>query len=416
MISRTAFRTVAACGSTAALVLLSAAPALAATNFQLTTSPNVGGLHNELHSVAAVSPTSMVAVGEYFNGTWDRGLILTGNGTTWSASSAPIPIGSTHNGLNAVALANAKLGWAVGTYSKSKTSFDLIEKDTAGKWAVTSVPNPSGVSASELQGVSVGTASSVMAVGGNHPSRVPMRPASELFNGHAWKYVAVPNPGHVGTKSFTALLSSVAVVPKTSGKHFWAVGTYSNGADTMPFFDYWNGLTWKMHKLAASVQSVLKAPSPISSTVTSVTVLAANDAWAVGYYTVNHTKPTPPSNHTFAAHWNGSSWRMVKTPNRVSDATPNELVGVASRVVGSTKTVYAVGRYFAGPMDQTQVLMLTYVGSTPTWVKITSADHNTNLHNALEGVAFVPSGGAVSVGTYFTGVSDRTLVETCKSC
>jgi len=406
-------RTVIAAGIAAATVAVAAAPALAAVNFLVVTpTPNLGTHHNELHAVAAVSATEMFAVGEYYNGTWDHGLILKGNGTTWAASSAPQPTFATHNVLNGVAMANASLGWAVGTYSIGKSSYNLVERYSGGSWSWVRQSNPAGTTASEFNGVAAGSARSVVAVGDSHGSKQAPKPISAFFNGTSWKYVAVPNPGKVGTKAHTAALSSVAVVPGTSGKRYWAVGTYSNGFNTFPFFDYWNGKKWSQHVLAKSVQSVIAAPSPVSSVVTSVAVVSANNAWAVGYYTANHTPPVPSNNRTFTVHWNGVAWSMVKSPNRVSDSTPNELVSVSAR---GAKAIYAVGRYFAGPYDQTQALVWNTTVSPNAWTKITS-DNNTTQHNSLEGIAMIPVKGAVSVGTYYSGTADRTLVATCKDC
>ena len=394
-----------------AIITTLAAPAFAAVNFLLATpTPNVGTLHNELHSVAVGSPTVMFAVGEYFNGTWDHALILKGNGSTWSVSSPKIPAKSTHDSLNAVAMVNASVGYAVGTYSVGKSSFNLVEKYAGGAWSLVTVANPLGIASSEFTGVATGSATSIMAVGGNHPALKPIRPIAVLFNGKTWKYTVVPNPGKSGTTYHTAELSSVAVVPGSAGKKFWAVGTYSNGHDTIPFFDLWNGLSWKQYGLAQSVQTVTKAPTPVSSVISSVAVISSNNAWAVGFFTDNHKAPIASNNRTFTAHWNGVNWSMIASPDRVSIATPNELSAVSAR---GANAIYAVGRYFAGPFDQTQALQ--WSAATKTWVKITSGNNTTN-HNSLEGIAMIPVKGAVAVGTYYNGKSDRTLVDVCKDC
>ena len=395
------------------LVVAVAVPAFAAVNFLLVAStPNVGSGHNDLHAVAVVSATQMYAVGETFNGSWDQGLILTGNGTTWSARVAPTPAHSTHNVLNAVAMVSRSLGYAVGTYSIGTHSYNLVEKFVSGSWSLRTVSNPTGAVASQFDGIATGSSKSVMAVGGSHAFGRPYQPVAAFFNGTSWKYVTPPNPGHIGTSFHAAELFSVTVVPGSLGKKFWAVGTYSNGAHSFPFFDYWNGLSWKQYGLAKSVQVVTSSLGPVSSVITSVTTIAANNAWAVGYYLDTHTPPTPSNERTFTVHWNGSNWSMMATPNRVSNATPNELVAVASR---GPHAIYAVGRYFAGPADQTQALFWDTALVPPAWAKITSASHTTD-HNSLEGLAMVPISGAVSVGTYYNGTSDRTLILSCSSC
>ena len=71
----------------------------------------------------------------------------------------------------------------------------------------------------------------------------------------------------------------------------------------------------------------------------------------------------------------------------------------------------AVGRYFPSPYDQT--LVMQWNGTT--WTVIASANVSIQ-HHSLEGVAMLPTTGAVTAGTYYDGVNDRTLVEVCATC
>ncbi len=411
-----ALRAVSAIAVSSATLFTLVAPANAATTFALVGSPNIGTNHNELHAVAVVSKTDAVAVGEYYNGRWDRGLILTYNGVSWKALSAPAPLGSTHNGLSGVAMASSKLGLAVGTYSKLKNSYNLVEKFNGTKWVLSNVPNLTGMTASALNAVADTSATNFVAVGSTHATLKPLRPLTEFYNGTTWHNVRVPDPGVISsTKTFSASLNAVAPVPGATSKAFWAAGTYSDGSTTFPFFDHWNGTSWRQYKLAQSLQSFLGAPSPVSASVSSIDVVAANNVWAVGYYISNHTAPTPANNSTFTAHFNGTSWTVVASPNRTSSTTPNELQGVASRVVLGVASIVAVGRYFTGVHDQTQALQWSTATVPASWVKITSVDKSID-HNELEAVAMIPGKGAFAVGTYYTGTHDRTLIEYCKDC
>ena len=62
-------------------------------------------------------------------------------------------------------------------------------------------------------------------------------------------------------------------------------------------------------------QSVVSSPSPGlgEDVLTGVTALAPNNAWAVGFYAkeVNTDRPTK----TLIEHWDGSSWKVVSSPN-----------------------------------------------------------------------------------------------------
>ncbi|HEY6408274.1 MAG TPA: hypothetical protein VIY29_12475, partial [Ktedonobacteraceae bacterium] len=82
-------------------------------------------------------------------------------------------------------------------------------------------------------------------------------------------------------------------------------------------------------------------PSPNHSTgnnaLLSVTVIAANNIWAVG----NYGTAKPPL-QTLTERWDGTSWRVVASPNVGTDLNSLES---ASRVPG-TQNVWAVGEYF----------------------------------------------------------------------
>jgi hypothetical protein len=64
-----------------------------------------------------------------------------------------------------------------------------------------------------------------------------------------------------------------------------------------------------------------------------VTALSAKNAWAVGSY------GGPGGDLTMAAHWNGTSWSLVRSPNL---GTFNTFTAVAA---SSPADVWAVGNY-----------------------------------------------------------------------
>src|SRR4051794_3720899 len=51
------------------------------------------------------------------------------------------------------------------------------------------------------------------------------------------------------------------------------------------------------------------SPAGLSSQLSALGVVAANNIWAVGY-----TRVTTTSIHTLMEHWNGITWSIVQTP------------------------------------------------------------------------------------------------------
>src|SRR6266576_2568662 len=89
----------------------------------------------------------------------------------------------------------------------------------------------------------------------------------------------------------------------------------------------------------AAAWKVISSPSPgvTGNELISVAVVAANDVWAVGDITVSGG-----ATHTLIEHWNGTQWRVVKSPN--PGPSLNILNGVAADP-GSGQT-WAVGVFF----------------------------------------------------------------------
>jgi hypothetical protein len=100
-------------------------------------SPNGGGSStgNDLFGVAAVSGNDAWAVGEYNNGTAHRTLILHWNGKAWKAQKSPNGGGSSSgNFLNGVAAVSGNDAWAVGEYYNGTAYRTLILRWNGKAW------------------------------------------------------------------------------------------------------------------------------------------------------------------------------------------------------------------------------------------------------------------------------------------
>jgi hypothetical protein len=78
--------------------------------------------------------------------------------------------------------------------------------------------------------------------------------------------------------------------------------------------------------------------------LSSVAATSATDAWAAGDY------DTGTGTRTLVLHWDGSAWTQVTTPNLGGSTIDDSFTSVGASSAGS---VWAVGRYYNGAVDQT---------------------------------------------------------------
>jgi hypothetical protein len=87
-------------------------------------------------------------------------------------------------------------------------------------------------------------------------------------------------------------------VDATSHSNAWAVGWYKSTTlgKLRTLTERWNGTAWKLRK------------SPNKNTNANgfqgVDAISASNAWAVGFYTKGS------KTQTLAEHWNGTAWKM----------------------------------------------------------------------------------------------------------
>jgi len=122
-------------------------------------------------------------------------------------------------------------------------------------------------------------------------------------------------------------------VTATSASNAWAVG-YTNGENLI---QRWNGTAWKW-------VSTLKMGPP-NSDFYSVAATSASNAWAVGFQPGN----TGSGTKTLIAHWNGTAWKLVPSPN----SGYSVLLGVAAI---SASNAWAVGNGYGHTGETTMIL------------------------------------------------------------
>jgi hypothetical protein len=291
------------------------------------------GTQARLFGVHALSASNVWAVGEYFDGSIDKTLIVHWDGAAWKQVPSPNVTGATQNVLKAVRGSSATNVWAVG-YNTNSSNVDqtLILHWNGSAWKQVPSPDPSGPAMDqELTGVASSSAQDAWAVGfyytGVDKSMILH------WNGSSWKQVTSPNPGSQGNFLYG--------VRSTSGSNAWAVGSAFDGTADKTLIVHWDGAAWKQ----------VKSPNPGGATqnndLNAVAATTATDAWAVGEY------DTGTGTRTLALHWDGSAWTQATPPNLGGSSIDDSFTAVGASTASS---VWAVGRYFNGSVDQTMAI------------------------------------------------------------
>jgi hypothetical protein len=164
----------------------------------------------------------------------------------------------------------------------------------------------------------------------------------EHWDGQSW---SVSQPNSDEQSSVGRVLQGVAAVSPSAA---WAVGFHTVlasqasglGYTTVPLIESWDGTGWHVDRTPKL---------PRGSLLNSVVAVAANDVWAVGVRA--HRAAGGSIDRTLIEHWDGSSWRVVPSPNigratyrranfGWTPASDNELVSVAAV---SADDIWAVG-------------------------------------------------------------------------
>jgi hypothetical protein len=234
----------------------------------------------ELFGVSAVSASDAWAAGFQDVGT---PVVLHWDGSTWTA--VPAQGDGTPEDVSADSPNDV---WVVGSNAAQSQTFALHWDGST----LTEVPTPSpGFQYNALFSVSARSATDAWAVGASKKEQT----LALHWNGTAWSDVHAPNIG------ISSGLVGVSAVAKDNA---WAVGSHESrkthrGATLVL---HWDGTAWHY----------VYSPSPgnVSNGLEAVSAASATDAWAVGEKVVS-----PGRQRALSLHWNGTSWRHVRTPN-----------------------------------------------------------------------------------------------------
>lgn len=340
-----------------------AAPATG-SGWTIMPSPSVPG--GELLGVAALSSSDAWAVGDKaVNGVFTP-LAEHWNGSSWTVVAMPAP--SSFNELFSVSMASSSDVWAVGVTSNWA---GLIEHWNGSSWQV--VPSPVTGSQTPVYGVYALASNNVWAAGQNGTHGMLLH-----YDGSSWSVVAHPEPAG---STYTAF----SKVAGTSATDVWVVGE-SLTSTQQPLVEHYDGNSWSI------------VPSAVQGSYNYVRGLAVRtngDAWLVG--DSEGAAPTY-TEHPMIQHWNGTSWKAVRT-------TVGEPWGVASL---SATDAWLVGN----KSTSTTYTALIEQWNGTSWSVVQGPSLGSG-DNELNGIAAVPGGTALwAVGSYEPNGTTQPLIET----
>jgi hypothetical protein len=258
-----------------------------------------GAAHTETESISCTSPRACVAVG-YFDTSSGRPMTLAEhwNGRRWTVKATPNPSSAASSFLTSVSCASRRDCVAVG-YSNSTPSggSPLAERWNGRAWKIQRTPTPTGAAATELFGVSCGTAGRCEAVGRWRKASGPEMTIALGLKGKRW---SVQQSGN-GAGVFDNVLEDVSCV---SPRACIAVGSSTGSSTEIPLAEHWDGRHWKLQRVSTPAGAVtgylsgVSCPSPGACT-------------AVGYWTSH----LPLHGAILAERWNGKHWATQGAPS-----------------------------------------------------------------------------------------------------
>jgi hypothetical protein len=312
--------------------------------FQAVPTPNEH-FDNGLQAASASSPTDIWAVGQS---------TIHFDGTKWTAFPAPKIKGDNTGYLAGVVDISPTLAWAAGTVNVGEANpGQVIEQWDGTRWNEVSGPHLGSGEQPSVFAMASTSANDIWAIGSLLLDEEELFFLFEHWDGSAW--------------TATSLLSGDAFLFGASAdatNDAWAVGFNGPENDSSRTLAmHFDGTNWKQ----------VAAPSVGSGAnqLNGVLALAPNDVWAVGFST-----PVPPPKEaatlTLIEHFDGSSWKVVPSPNVGPNSIyqSNRLFGLTAN---SSTDIWAFGSVFAADGSGHQATLLLHWDGT-TWTIAPSPD------------------------------------------
>jgi hypothetical protein len=287
----------------------------------------------------------------------------------WSVTDAPFTGSDLVGvGLSSVSCISPQSCMAVGTF-ETNTSFQTFSDRWDGSsWTPVFMPSPK---TTNMDAISCPAVSFCEAVGNlsNGGSQVPH---AEHWNGSGWAVQKIPGPAGVDN----AFLIGLSCASKTSCV---AVGFSTKSGKMHSLGERWNGKTWQ----------ITATPNPAGQkTVELNSVSCASASFCLATGTFN--------GGTFAATWNGKSWKQTSSVPNAKGAIRASLNGVSCL---TSKDCFAVGT----SVTKHKTVPLAERWDGKKWSPLTVPAPGGAIASSLQGISCAPDGTCAAVGSEVHG-------------
>jgi Fibronectin type III domain len=354
-----------------------------------------------LFAVACASTSACTVVGDYTDTSGNyQGLLVTGSGSTWTATEMPLPANAGSNPdpfVPAVACPSTSVCAATGRYTDSSGNHQgLLVTGSGSTWTAAKAPLPANAGSNPdplLSAVACPSAAACTAVGDYTDTSGDHRGLLETWSGNTWTATEAPLPANAAGGG------SLAGVACPSTSVCTAVGDYGDAAGHAHLLTVTgSGSTWT----AAEAPLPANAGGPYQATPQGISCSSASACTAVGGYS-----DTSGGYQGFLATRSGSIWTASEAPlpaGASSDPAVNLQVACPS-------TCVAVGNY-GDTSNNLQGLLVTQLGGTWTGAKAPfPANAAGDPFVQLGGVACASAGVCAAAGSYATSGPQRGLLE-----
>lgn len=323
------------------LLEIGASASWQAVEAPLPTNASADNPNASLDSVACPSTTWCVAVGSYTDTLGNtQGLLVTGYGTSWTATEAPLPAnawtsGNLQVGLNDVSCASTSVCVAAGWYPDSSFhSQGLLVTGSGTSWKAAESPLPGGASSNpgtDLASVTCPSTSKCVVAGHYNDSSDDFQGVLVTGLGASWTAFEAPS---ASSELYGGLLESVAC-PSTT--FCTATGYFDGSGGQQGMLATGSGTSWT----AAESPLPANAASNPAAELDSVACPSTSTCVATGDYWFSDTNN---GQEGMLVAGSGSSWTAAEAP-LPADADSYPGASLTSVSCPSTAACAATGSY-----------------------------------------------------------------------
>jgi RHS repeat-associated protein len=308
-----------------------------------TPSPS-GAKSSELSGVACPSTTSCRAVGSYVDsGGVTKNLSLAWNGTAWSVTTTPVPSEATSSQLSSIACTSTTACRAVGSYVSGGVTKTQSMSWNGTAWSVTTTPNPSGASSSQLAAISCTSTTFCQAVG-NFVASGTTKTLAETWNGTTWSVATTPNPSGAKESKFTDVSCPSATVCMAVGR------TVTAASKVEVLGEKFYSSTWVLTNFEVTLSLQLAEYS--SAEFSGIWCSSTTECKAVGKYTKGSGESE--TQNSLTAKWRdlGAGFQTWEYENGADPANLRAARSAIACVTSTSCFAVGTGKYFGLPTEE----------------------------------------------------------------